>query len=92
MKVFEASRVTAFLAKAERNPMGRKTNKNLLLSCLTVAPEEEEEEDCDQTGVRKSLIFPAAARGLCQRRAEEDGEWGGATEMYYSTSVMTINI
>lgn len=66
-----------------------------------MAPEEEEEEDCDQTGLRKSLIFPAAARGLCQRRAEEDGGrregrgWdgvGGATEMYYSTSVMTINI
>lgn len=41
-----------------------------------MAPEEEE-EDCDQTGGRKSLIFPAAPGALCQRRAEEDGEERG---------------
>lgn len=44
-----------------------------------MAPEEEEEveEDCDQTGGRKSLIFPTAPRALCQRRAKEDGEERG---------------
>lgn len=81
-KSSKASRLTALLTEAECKPEEGKTNTNLLLACRTVAPEEveekeEEEEGCDQTGGRKSLIFPAAPRGLCQRRAEEDGEERG---------------
>lgn len=52
----------------------------------------EEVKSCDQRGgAGRSLIFLTAPTGSAER---EQGkmEKKGKTEMYYSTSVMTINI
>lgn len=70
-----------------------KKKPQLILTSLKVVLREKV-KSCDHTGVGwggRSLIFLAAPTGSAKR---EQGkmEKKGKTEMYYSTSVMTINI